>query len=1216
MFWEIFRFEVQNKLRRPAFYIYLAAIAIFTIGSFATASLPIGEKQHVNSPLLIAFWCSAMSMMMMLVSSSIMGMALYRDIEFSTKDYYLTYPITKPGYFWGRFASSFLFMLLLGAAIPLSIFIGIKLGPAIGRSDLMRLGPNYLSYYLQPFCTIILPNLLFTSCLFYGLVAVTRNVKVVYTGGIVLFLGYFISVFFFDHGSSLRAMILWDPFLITGTRIQMNDSPSLLQNTQVIAIEGDYLLNRLIWPGLGVIIVLLTYWRFNFERFFSGKKDRSSIDEPAERKKAAFVRAGTIDFSGSYNRRTFSDLTRLELRNILRDNYFWIIIVLGAVALGFSFWMPPDFFGVDNFPRTIDFLSDFDETFIFFAFFILLFYTGETLHRDRTTRYAFVNDSLPPPNWVINGSKLVSLLILGVLLSTMPLVVGVIVQISKGYHQFNFPVYLSYIGVKVLPRLEEMVLLCYVVHVVFNNKFGAHGVAAVLWIGSTLLKATRTFDYHLLIYPYGPETGVSDMDGMGHMVLPILWFHGYWLLFGGLLIIVAALFFQRGVSTSMKERLQLIPERFNGVTRIFTVTLFAAFLAVGGWLYYNVSYLNDYTTKGEQDTRAIRYERALKHYDSLPLPVATRYRLHAELYPERQEQRMHGTVTILNATQRPIGSLLFDGDDLNDYSLSMEGQALPFSDPLLYDRANLNFFRSRYDTAPFRLYTLPHPLAPGDTADIEVSSIVRTRGIPNDLYGTKMLRNGFFFSGGLPGLGYDDDDEVSSPYVRRKNHLPPKPDADEIAQDDPVGIRTLKAEKAADLTSVDLTISTDADQTAIGQGALVGQWQDGGRNYFHYVLDNPGSYPPIVALSARYARYTDSIRLDHTIYINVFCDPAHGVNVQRFIAGYKDALRCYSQAYGPYPYNSISLAEGNAYGPRQGSTATLDFLPEYYGWNANITNADQFDYCYYSAARLLSQQYWRFQVAPNETQGSMDIPEGLSHYDGLVMAEHKYGKDNVSWLLREELLFYGFLRRRQEDTDAPLIRSKYWFVWEGKAAVALYGLRDLIGEDSINAALRQFKREFAYRATGPYAGANDLFRCLKAHTPDSIQYFLNDSWLQMTLYDNQTLTASATPTGRPEEYKVTLNVHAGKHWIDEKGKETEAVNMADYIDIGIFGASTVNTLTGRDQTNPLFLRKYKLSAGDHAITVTVHGKPEWAGIDPYNKLIDTRPGDNRKSFKQ
>ena len=76
-----------------------------------------------------------MSLTMMLVGSSLMGMSLYRDIEFSTKDYYLTYPISKAGYFWGRFFGSFLFVLLLGVGIPLGIFIGTELGQLTGRLD-------------------------------------------------------------------------------------------------------------------------------------------------------------------------------------------------------------------------------------------------------------------------------------------------------------------------------------------------------------------------------------------------------------------------------------------------------------------------------------------------------------------------------------------------------------------------------------------------------------------------------------------------------------------------------------------------------------------------------------------------------------------------------------------------------------------------------------------------------------------------------------------------------------------------------------------------------------------------------------------------------------------------------------------------------------------------------------------------------------------------
>src|SRR3978361_1819244 len=128
-----------------------------------------------------------------------MGMSLYRDIEYNTKDYYLTYPITKAGYFWGRYLGSFVCMLFISSSILLGIFLGSKLGPAMGWRDASHYGPNHLIYYLYPFFTIALPNLFFTSSLFFGLVAITRNVKVIYSGGILLFLGYFLSIFFFRN---------------------------------------------------------------------------------------------------------------------------------------------------------------------------------------------------------------------------------------------------------------------------------------------------------------------------------------------------------------------------------------------------------------------------------------------------------------------------------------------------------------------------------------------------------------------------------------------------------------------------------------------------------------------------------------------------------------------------------------------------------------------------------------------------------------------------------------------------------------------------------------------------------------------------------------------------------------------------------------------------------------------------------------------------------
>ena len=85
----------------------------------------------------------------------------------------------------------------------------------MGWTDAKQYGPNNLIYYLHPFFTIALPNLFFTSSLFFGLVAFTRNVKVIYSGGILLFLGYFLSLFFLNNTNNATVIMLADPFGIT-----------------------------------------------------------------------------------------------------------------------------------------------------------------------------------------------------------------------------------------------------------------------------------------------------------------------------------------------------------------------------------------------------------------------------------------------------------------------------------------------------------------------------------------------------------------------------------------------------------------------------------------------------------------------------------------------------------------------------------------------------------------------------------------------------------------------------------------------------------------------------------------------------------------------------------------------------------------------------------------------------------------------------------------
>ena len=1208
MFTKIFLFEIQNRIRRPAIYLYFLALLIFTVGTFATGSLPVGEKEHINSPYLITFWCCGATMMMMLISSSVMGTALYRDIENNTRDYYLTYPITKAGYFWGRFLGSFTFMILIASSLLFGILIGSKLGPAMGWRDAAEYGPNRWIYYLHPFLTIALPNIFFVSCLFFGLVAITQNVKVIYFGGVLLFLGYFVSVFFLNHTNNQTVITLSDAFGLSAVRLLSDNVNSSTQNGTLFPVTDKFLLNRIIWTSVGLLVIFLTYVRFNFESFFSGKLDRARIDEESTPGDIANIKRAQVSFKNPYAINTLKSLTKIEVLNIIRDNYFWFIVGAGSFFLGFVFWMGQRTYDAPDYPRTVMLLSIFNSVFPFFIFFIILFYTGETLHRDRSTRYAFINDSLPPSNWMMSGSKIVTLLLLGTVLSLIPVLVGVVVQALKGYFHFRLDLYFGYVFFMLLPSLLEIVIFCYLLHVIINNKFVAHAIAAVLWVLIFFLRSTNIFDYNLLLYSYTPQAWPTEMNGLGHMVTPVSWFNLYWSLAAGLLIILSTLFFYRGVSSTLRERLRLVLQRFDSITRKFTATLLILFLLVGAFIYYNVSYVNNFLGGWEKTRRGVLYEKKLKHFDSLAIPTVTAIKMNVDLYPDKKHVNTRAWVSVVNKQDRPISQMLMDADGLTDYSIRINGKLVPYTCPLIYSRGFFNFFRSKYDTSDFRLYTLEQSLPPGDSTVFEVESSVVHKGFTNDLYAGTLLDNGTFFTGGLPGIGYDDDDEVSSPYERKKNGLPEKKNED-AAQNDPQAIKTLRGGKAAGLLQLDITVSTPVDQKAVAPGDLVRSWQENGRNLYHYVQGAPGAYPPFSILCARYEKSEDSIMLGHKVLIDVLQDQHQSGNTARFINAYKESIKYLSEEYGDYPFNQIRLVESPLFGPRQTSQPTLNTLAEYNTWNVHFTDPNQYDFASFNIARTVSQQWWRFKVAPNATIGSLVIPEGLGVYSALVVWEKKYGRENMRRRILDQIWFYSFIRSRMEEQEHPVITADKWYEWGDKAGVVLYGLRQLIGEDNINKALREFEDAFAFKKNGPYAGANDLFYYLKKYTPDSLQYFLNDSWQKVTLYDNSIKNVTISKSPGREEYKVTVTVSIEKTWLSGKGEDVPAKDLNDYVDVGFLGKD-VKSPDGVMKANLIHVIRNKWTRGNHSFSITLHSKPKSVIIDPYGYLIDRRPGNN------
>ena len=185
------------------------------------------------------------------------------------------------------------------------------------------------------------------------------------------------------------------------------------------------------------------------------------------------------------------------------------------------------------------------------------------------------------------------------------------------------------------------------------------------------------------------------------------------------------------------------------------------------------------------------------------------------------------------------------------------------------------------------------------------------------------------------------------------------------------------------------------------------------------------------------------------------------------------------------------------------------------------------------------------------------------------------------------------------------MEAQQGYVHYRKASVVLYYLKEMIGEDKMNAALRKLIQHYAYKAP-PYPTSWALVDALSEQTPPQYQYLIKDLFEDITLFSNRALDATARR--RPDgKYDVTINVETHKFKADAKGYETE-VPIDDWIDIGAFAKPEKGHKYGRT----LYRDRVHMAQTHATYTFTSSEMPDQAGVDPFLLLIDRIPDDNTK----
>jgi hypothetical protein len=497
----------------------------------------------------------------------------------------------------------------------------------------------------------------------------------------------------------------------------------------------------------------------------------------------------------------------------------------------------------------------------------------------------------------------------------------------------------------------------------------------------------------------------------------------------------------------------------------------------------------------------------------------------------------------------------------------------------------------------YTIYKLKEPLQPGESIRMDFRTSYTAHGFKDGHERPEFAYNGTFFDRGyFPFIGYDTNLELDDPIRRREEKLGL---LEEMAPPgDPYYSNINLFSTDSEWVTFHAIVSTSPDQIAIAPGYLKREWTDNGRRYFEYDMGGTRIDDFFSFLSARY-----NVKRDHwnDVKLEIYYQPGHEYDLDRMLESAKAGLDYYGKNYSPYQFQQFRVLEFPRYRTFAQSFPNTVPYSEAIGFIERMKKPDDIDLLYFVTAHELAHQWWGHQLLGSDTQGSNMMSESLAEYSALKVLEKKYGMDIVRKQLRHEL--DGYLRGRAAEArhEPPItLVQREPYVWYNKGSLVMYALADYIGEDQLNLGLHNFLMKNRY-ATGPFPDTRGFVAALREVTPPDLQSVITDMFESIVLFDDKAVSATYTPT-TDHKYKVTLAVSTQKRKADGSGAESPmAIN--DLIDVGVFSGT-------KEHLKPLYLAKQRFTNDSSTIEVVVDQVPTFAGIDPYNKLIDRNPEDN------
>jgi hypothetical protein len=1036
MTWTLLLSEYRFYFRKRLQYLLFPLMIVLglMVSQFARFSFP---GVYLNSPWVITYVFGLLTISNVFIITLVAAQVLTRESDTLFDRILYATPLQKKHFLPGRFLTVFSISIIYSVLLNTGYMFGHLLR-AQGGEDLAAFN---ILYYVYPFLCLTLPNAFFCTAIVTAAGWISRNKLVICIAGLFIYILYMVTGLFsnsplFANASPVSAesaaiMSLADPFGIVSFFDQTKQWSPLLRNTRVIGLEGDFLLNRLLTITLALVTLLLGYRAYRFTQ----KEKRNKVtrtSEPVAPETTARPATIKILSPGRYNLAVLSSFIKLELRSVISGIPMKLVTILWIFFLSVEIYSEIDA-GI-RFPQRYAssalMIKNIANSFSFFMLPVLLFYSMEMIWRSRSTRIADMESASPVNPIAVLAAKWISLSLIPVLLIILACLMSLGLQLFLHYNHIEWHVYATLLYILIIPTLLYAGIIISIQALVKNKYAGFLLSAVFIFATSSFMSRATGYSHPLLRFANSYTGQYSEMNGYGAYLNAFGLKMIFWTAFTIPVALVAA---QKWSAGNFRPR---------AITKLIMILC----LAVAGVTGFHISRMSDVRTGTQMNHHAHQYEEKYKGYRTTVQPVIKSVKTQIDLYPNFNRYDIRGEYTMVNQHHQPIDSLLlYCHKDMTIKTMEINGAELTREDPVF----------GHYS------YHLHKPLQPGDSIRMQFEIGYRWSAYNRHDPFNAIMGNGSFMriSRYYPRLGYQQSNELDDEAERKRRGMPP-----------PAALKTPEQKDtsatADDFIRFEATISTDGKHTAIGTGELASRWKANGRNYFRY--SSPAPIPFRFAVSS--AVYACKSSAQDGIPIEVYYHPGHGENVEQLLENTRQALRYCRKNFGEYPFNAIRYAEVSSFTEGFAATAYpgVIYMTENMTFHSDLRKQRTRDVINELAGHELAHSWWGdTQVNPQDLEGAIMLTETLAMYTELMIYKEAHGVKAMKDVVEMHRFIYE--NSGLAFTDGPLykVHHKNVALAYNKGLVTMYELYELIGEQKINLALRNFLSKHAYPKPQP-----------------------------------------------------------------------------------------------------------------------------------------------------